>query len=1094
VLPAQYTLDSAGEGSFAVASRIWRADAARLHLLVDVVDARLPEAWEVLQVDWEYFSRALDDWVRFGRSTWLRPPTPRDREPPIAGQPPQVTGAGFSDTTEGLRRFGWINAPRPADFTGGAPSEIGLENQWLRATARIIDEAKNRIPYDNAPRLRVLAVALDLAPDAAAGGTDLLDVTAPVLPFGANPQPNATFYVASREAFAQRGARVTMFVSVNPAGRPAPRLDFHSVVEEAGGAISNLPEEVFGPFRLVWEYPAATGWKVLGESRLTFRVLPQEPDVRYAAGLYPWVVSEHEVSGLRGDSTEGLRRSGEIEFVVPQDIVAATVADVESYWIRARLAEGDYGTVQEFVLPSSEARSPTEPPPLVPKLGTGTLQPPVVESVALTYDYGTDAIAPTVLTLNEFRYRDQTAANGAGTGAFTVLEPPEETEPTFYLGFDRKLPNGGVSLFFVVPPRQVVERLPIAPAPSWEAAMAAISIEIATEIEVRDSEMRPREPEGESRLLWQYWNGIEWAPLFVSDDTNDLTESGSLQFLGPADAAALAKFALDERYWIRACVRDASGGYAPRISGVFLNAVDALQSTTIRNELVGSSNGEKRQLFRLAQAPVAPGQRIVVREPERPPEEEAHRLRAEEGEDAIDVRHVEGGPDETWVRWHPVPTLAGSDEKSRHYTLDRITGEVRFGDGLRGLIPPPGSNNIVAELYVAGGTAAGNRGPGAVSQLKSSIPYIAAVTNPITADGGSESETLAGVQVRGPYVLRHAGLALSEDDFEWLAREAVGTRVARARSLSNRDRDLVYRPGWTTLIVVPRSADRKPFPSAQLVREVENFFAERMATALTGPTPDRLNVIGPGYLPVELEVEVKPRSFAEADAVRTRVRDALDRFFQPLTGGPDRSGWPFGRDVYLSEVFAELEGVAGVEHVHALGFELTVATTPVRLPDPAEAAHVAGETFVVSAWGYDFNALFPVAGRGLVGRLVEDVSAGGSDAMLTVFQEGQRIRLAAAPDDEDAPETTILAISGSRLTVEPFRAAADLPVGTWAVTTADALTGATLAAAVTAGSLVETLVVDGLDMYAPLGTGERLRVPPSHLVYSGTHTITATQT
>ena len=47
----------------------------------------------------------------------------------------------------------------------------------------------------------------------------------------------------------------------------------------------------------------------------------------------------------------------------------------------------------------------------------------------------------------------------------------------------------------------------------------------------------------------------------------------------------------------------------------------------------------------------------------------------------------------------------------------------------------------------------------------------------------------------------------------------------------------------------------------------------------------------------------------------TETRNALAAFFHPLTGGPDKTGWPFGRDVYASEVYAVLEQVQLVNYV-----------------------------------------------------------------------------------------------------------------------------------------------------------------------------------
>ena len=80
---------------------------------------------------------------------------------------------------------------------------------------------------------------------------------------------------------------------------------------------------------------------------------------------------------------------------------------------------------------------------------------------------------------------------------------------------------------------------------------------------------------------------------------------------------------------------------------------------------------------------------------------------------------------------------------------------------------------------------------------------------------------------------------------------------------------------------------------------------------LLGEPPARINVIGPGYLPVEVVVEVRPVSLPQASAVRQAVLSALDTFLHPLTGGPDGQGWAFGRDVFLSELYAAFEAIPG---------------------------------------------------------------------------------------------------------------------------------------------------------------------------------------
>jgi hypothetical protein len=618
------------------------------------------------------------------------------------------------------------------------------------------------------------------------------------------------------------------------------------------------------------------------------------------------------------------------------------------------------------------------------------------------------------------------------------------------------------------------------------------------------------DPEADSpRLVWEYWNGQRWTELTVVDETRNFTESGTVQFIGPADMAALAKFGPTPRYWIRIRLLQSPADEAPLLSGVSLNAVRVIQATTVQDELLGSSSGSKNQAFQLSRGAVFPGQQILVREPERPTAEEEASIKDEEGADAVQLRAVVDGATQVWVRWHEVKSLARSGARSRHYTIDRITGQVRFGDGIHGLIPPEGRDNILCEVYRAGGGASGNQPIGAIDQLKTSIPYIAAVSNPVAADGGADAETLAEVQERGPQTLRHRDRAVTPDDFEWLARQAMGTRIARAKCLPNRNRDLDREPGWVTVIIVPRGTERKLVPSAELIRAIEDDFATRSLAMLLGEPPARINVIGPGYLPVEVSVEVRPVSLPQASAVRQAVLSALDTFLHPLTGGPDGQGWAFGRDVFLSELYAAFEAIPGVEHVHNLQFKPTVATVPLQFiteegEEPVRASYPAGTAVTVTTPNGVLRA-----------RLVEPLVPGASDAMVTLFREGERIILTPKVGSSDQTvETTVRSISGHVLTVDSFQAhRAVFSVGS-TVSSVDGAAASFLTVAIPPDTPVSTLTVQG---FAPgqalvfpdrtlrplhvigeepdqrLGLGQRLRVPEFYLVYSGTHTVNISQ-
>jgi hypothetical protein len=49
--------------------------------------------------------------------------------------------------------------------------------------------------------------------------------------------------------------------------------------------------------------------------------------------------------------------------------------------------------------------------------------------------------------------------------------------------------------------------------------------------------------------------------------------------------------------------------------------------------------------------------------------------------------------------------------------------------------------------------------------------------------------------------------------------------------------------------------------------------------------------------------------------VREQVEAALYRYLNPMVGGPEGQGWPFGRDLHLSEIYGVAQRVPGVEFI-----------------------------------------------------------------------------------------------------------------------------------------------------------------------------------
>jgi hypothetical protein len=616
-----------------------------------------------------------------------------------------------------------------------------------------------------------------------------------------------------------------------------------------------------------------------------------------------WEVSDGRQWRATG-ADYALTTSGEVSFTLPDPIAPTSVNGDERYWLRARLVRGSYGAAATY----------RQDPDGTYVLLAATVAPPVIKALSFTPvgAQQTEASPTACLSYNDFAYADHTTAAATAQGpTFTPFTPTADTEPALYLGFDQPFDTRPATLYLQVEP----------PRPEEVAADQLAEIDPATL----------------AQLTWEYASPTGWRPLGALDETQALSGRGLVQFIGPRDLLPRLCFG-QTMSWLRLRWQRGAFPLPPRLRRVLLNTTWAAQVATVDNEILGSSNGNPNQAFTTAQTPVQPGQHVLVRERERPAPADERALAAQEGADAVTVTlDAAGQPDEIWVRWHAVPDFYQSGARDRHYTVDAQTGEIRFGDGSYGMIPPQGQNNIRI-TYRTGGGEQGNRAAGTIVELKSGIPYLDGVTNHEPAQGGAPREPIGRLQARGPRVLRHRDRAVTAQDLEDLAA-AASAEVARVtaivptfspynlwldpRAPTPTPEHAAADAGRMGVIVVPNAAAARPTPSLGLLRRVQAHLQERCP-----PTAD-LWVAGPEWIAVTVEATVVPTSFEEADAVRDRVSSALERFLHPLTGGPDGQGWAFGRKPHGSDLSALVEAVEGVDHVRALSVSLQPETGDV---------------------------------------------------------------------------------------------------------------------------------------------------------------------
>lgn len=569
------------------------------------------------------------------------------------------------------------------------------------------------------------------------------------------------------------------------------------------------------------------------------------------------------------DSTANLAQTGEIVFRVPDDLAPTEIAGKEDYWIRARLVGGDYGR------PAYVIANDPNPPANVSRtsitIDRSRLNPPEILSIEAIYKLR-DAVPPDcVVADNNLAAIDQTQAALADGAVFNLFEgvaqhvgDPDGGTRTLYLGFGRRPGVAALNLYADAVDRDSPPRLLVAEALT------------------RDG----------------------WRPISTDDETAALTRPGMLRLYLHPPPEQLPLFGRDG-WWFRLRPGADAGDWAPVLRGLFVNAVLAEHAKSVSQEILGSSLGEPGQSYRLAQIPVLP-ETLELRVLESLGREEQEAFLKRFGKDAIEQENP-NLPGQ-WVLWRRVETFVDEDGDARVYRLDPASGEIRFGNGRNGKVPPAGRDSIRAFSYQKGGGSAGNVGAWAIGNLSSAIESVEQAVNPVDSAGGADAPSIERLAITAPDLLRYAGRALAPPDIEALAIESAPD-VARARCLARKGCSI------TLAVAIRATGVRCPVPS----RARREGIARNIVAAGWGAlAADSVSVLPPRYVHVTVDAAVIATSAESVAGVDRDIRAALAAYLHPVEGGPDGLGWPFGRRVWPSDLQRAIADVEGLDRVVAL--------------------------------------------------------------------------------------------------------------------------------------------------------------------------------
>lgn len=257
---------------------------------------------------------------------------------------------------------------------------------------------------------------------------------------------------------------------------------------------------------------------------------------------------------------------------------------------------------------------------------------------------------------------------------------------------------------------------------------------------------------------------------------------------------------------------------------------------------------------------------------------------------------------------YPVTIPAGTEVS----TITRVAEEPVVYATDADLTIPAGAltGEVSATARVQG--SAGRVGANALVVLRTPIPYVDSVTNPEPSQGGIDAETVEQAMARAPQAIKALDRAAAKEDYETLALQASAD-VLRAYALERYDPTYPGQEslGHVTVAILAREGE----PDVTLINLVRDYLDRRDYAGA------RVHVKGPQFVDVDVTVTIAVEPGYVAASVASAVQQAIAAWLDPAT-------WPWGRDVYLSNLQAVIESVDGVDYVVALDAPTATVEVP----------------------------------------------------------------------------------------------------------------------------------------------------------------------
>lgn len=580
-----------------------------------------------------------------------------------------------------------------------------------------------------------------------------------------------------------------------------------------------------------------------------------------------------------------------VSFICPDDIKTTMVGSGEGYFIRARISklENQFGTLSNYVSP-------------------------YIHKIGINYEYKDEGhICKDVVVKSNM---DENKIDVVNNGEVKIFQKVLCEHPAMYIKLTKPLSEGTIRLFINI--QEGIHRYN--PAVKWEYC-------------------------ADNHMGGHKWNHIE-----VMDLTEDFSHSETITMIGKNDFKKIHLFG-SEGYFIRIInpddryLIDKDLESRPVINDIQFNAIKIAQRETHAPEFFSITHNEENKVCKLTNSNamdiavwVNEIGRITLNEKE---------IFLNSPSDFVSTEYDElGNLKKLWIKWAPVPSLICMGMLDRVYEVDYSRGEIKFGNGKNGKIPPDQSSESIKIEYSICNGIEGNVDAGAIGGFISNVDNIMSVTNPSPIMGGVSMETIDSAALRMFSTVSGGDRLVSMSDFE----ESIcfnDRNIYKVKCLSHIDEDSKPCVGVTSIAVLPVDYMQGYEKFQGIKNRVWDFVDSKAPITLSKSS--KIRVFEVAYVETCVGVDIVVTDFNSYQSVYKEIKLRLEEFLNPVSGNFSRKGWEIGEFPRKEFIYNYIKVVKNIRWIRKINIFTRMITLEGKKEVDIET--VRENKFVVPVYG-----------------------------------------------------------------------------------------------------------------------------------------------